>query len=537
MLPGEVQDGRSTNSLIGTVSRKFAERSANAILNIIAPAKVIGYSSGQISFNRGEGTGVSAGQIWEVLFPGEPMIDPDTGENLGAEEIHIGWAVVESVLPKFSKARAVEDFGIDRTHIMRWYSDGDRVPPGVDPNQRLSGSASGAMPGRTGGGGAVANRGGTTNRSEAEAVQVNRERPAIEADAAASSAGDPTRLAIFIGDVCPEVPDQKVDVLAAYLTSTLTSFDIEVIDRRDVLNAVSNLADAGTNRGTGDPSNTEVERLLSDQANVRSLAQVLGADGMMVATITSLEEDIRELNDSNTGVATKNIITTLSVSWKVLSGDTGGTIASDITSVREQIRQGRTLQRSGTSIDTLLRNAARTIGEDAQEALRRPAARRPVAADDAVVTVVFNIEMEDMNVPEIRKVEGEWTVSSNRYRLEPLSCEVLIDGFLVGTVPGEIEVSPGPHRVRIQRPGLVTKDQFMNIKPGMRTLSIPMQMTPDGRQRWMEAAKFFESLKTNAQLTEAEVGIAEGFKDFLKNSQVKINTENVQQIGGDNFWR
>lgn len=530
VLPGVRQDGRRTNALIGEITRLFAERASLAIMDSVAPAKVVGYSQGVVTFNRGDGTGVAPGQIWEIFYPGEPLIDPDTGENLGSEEIHIGWAVVTDVLPKTAKARAVEDFGIDRSHILRFYSDGDRVPPGVDLDRRESGSASGGGERISTGRGSGGDR--RSDASDDPTMMSERPRPA----ASGSSEEDPVRLAIFVGDVSPDVPDQKVEVMEAFLSSTLTDADIEVISRRDVLNAVSNLADAGTNRGTGDPSNTEVERLFSDQATVKSIAQALGADGIIVATITSLEEDVRKFNDPNIGAATTTVITTLSVPWKILSGDTGGSIAADIAMAREQIRQGRTLERSATSVDSLLRRAAATIGDEAATAMRRPAARRPVAASEAMVAVRFNIEMQDMNVPEVRKIDGEWTLASNRYSLEPMSCEVLVDGFLVGTVPGELQVSPGPHRVRIQRPGLVTVDRFMNLRDGM-SLSLPMEMTEAGRRKWQEAAAFFETLRQNAQLSEAQVGVLQGFKDFLRQSEVRINTQNLRQIGGDSFWR
>jgi hypothetical protein len=50
---------------------------------------------------------------------GEELIDPDTRESLGREEIFIGKAKIMSVLPKTSTAEILEDFGITKEAILR----------------------------------------------------------------------------------------------------------------------------------------------------------------------------------------------------------------------------------------------------------------------------------------------------------------------------------------------------------------------------------------------------------------------------------
>ena len=75
-------------------------------------------------FNRSKDTGVKVGDIYEIFALGEAMIDPDTGENLGAEETLIGTIKVTSVLPKFSKGTIVgEDNGISKGQILRLKKD------------------------------------------------------------------------------------------------------------------------------------------------------------------------------------------------------------------------------------------------------------------------------------------------------------------------------------------------------------------------------------------------------------------------------
>ncbi len=534
VLPGVQQQGRATNALIGTVTREFASEAANEILNRLAPAKVIAYTMGVATINRGEGTGIEPGQFWELFFPGEAMIDPDTGENLGSEEIPVGWAKVVSVQPKFSRIQVIQDFGIDRGTIARFVKDGP--PAGVDRNARAGGSAQSAA-------GTVT--GSVPASAPPPASGVPAGRPGVAAPPPGVSpdtipgpaATEPVRLALFIQDVTPDVPDEKVEVLASLLAATLTSPEIEIISRDLVLNAVSRLAKVGANEGTGDPKNTEVERLLSDQTSAVALAANLGADGLVVATITSLDEDERKFNDPSIGVATNVVITTLDVTWRVLDGGTGASLASGIAESRDQIRNTATLQRSAASLDQLLKNAARQIGPKVQQAMRRDAGRRPTPRGDQLVDVQIWIEMQDLNVPEIREIDGEWTVTANRYNLAPLGCNVLVDGFLAGTAPGTIQMAPGPRRIRIERPGLEPVNQFMVARPGMQ-IRIPVQLSPEGRRRWMEQTAFFEGLKNNAALRKNEEEKAAALADFLKQSRMTIDTSNLQNlnVGGRSFW-
>jgi curli biogenesis system outer membrane secretion channel CsgG len=53
-------------------------------------AKVILMKDGQVIINNGAEAGVKVGERFAIYRPGEEMIDPDTGESLGAEETMVG---------------------------------------------------------------------------------------------------------------------------------------------------------------------------------------------------------------------------------------------------------------------------------------------------------------------------------------------------------------------------------------------------------------------------------------------------------------
>ena len=516
VIAGARADGRKTNALIGRMTKNFAAKAANLIMDALVPAKVIGYTMGNITFTRGEGTGVEVGQVWEIFYPGEEMIDPDTGESLGSEEIHLGWAKVTSVLPKFAKAKAIEDNGIDIGNILRHSPDG--LPAGIAPNASPSGSAYGSSPAA-----APPPRMIGSIAAAPAAPPTQQTTPA-----AAAPPAKPIKLALFVRDVSPDVPDEKVSVLESYITAWLTSNQIEVINRAELLNAVSAFATTGANAGTGDPINTMTDRLLSDQSSAVALARNLGADGLLIATITSLITDLRQVRHPERGNY-DNIFYTLDIQWNVLDGGTGGSIASGLAQANEGLRQTESLTRT-FNIDKLLRQDAEKIGQEVRSAMAKPTTRRPTAVAEAT-GVEVRITLADLSVPEIvKQPNGEYIIGANRYQMEPMACNLIVDGMLVGTVPGVVPITPGPHRIRIERPMVETFEKFMVVRPGM-SLTIPVALSNEGRRQWMEQTKFFESLKDGAVMREAELAKAKALAEFLSNSRLNIDTSNLNTLG------
>ncbi|MEN0020994.1 MAG: CsgG/HfaB family protein, partial [Planctomycetota bacterium] len=68
--------------LLAERSRELADAIAISTLNELFPAKVVAVNRREIIINRGEGTGIEAGDRWTILATGDELIDPDTGESL-----------------------------------------------------------------------------------------------------------------------------------------------------------------------------------------------------------------------------------------------------------------------------------------------------------------------------------------------------------------------------------------------------------------------------------------------------------------------
>lgn len=506
-LPGARHEGRLTNALLGSVAETLARRAANAVLDRLAPARVLAYTFGQVTLNRAEGTGIEPGQYWRVYHAGRELVDPETGEVLGAEEVPVGWVRITEVTPRFSKAQAIEDDGIDVGAVLRLAPDG--LPPGVDPNGRVRNSAGSAAPARERGP-------GVANEAPSRAPEI--------ADADPEPAGT-TRLAIFVRLADPDLRPEHADAIESWVTAGLAGPGIEVISRSVVLSAVAAL---GSTPGEADDASARAARLLDDQASAAALARTLGADGILVATAADLSESRRQFADPDLGVESDLTETELSMTWTLISGATGGAVASGHAEAAAKERLSATSRQSRPDLGPLLRDAGMRLGRSARASALAEAGRTRAPAEGEV-RVTVRVSMEELSVPEIRKIDGAWVVTGASLPLTPSATDVLVDGFLVGTAPGEITLTPGPHRLRLEGPGLEPADRFVVAREGM-TLTVPVRLSEEGRARWMQHAAFLEGLKDGAALRENEQALAHGLAQFLRSSRLTIDTSALRSL-------
>jgi len=114
-----VKDGELSDEMMVAVSRDMAQKIANRIADVIFPAKVLLKRDKEVTINRGEGGGVAVGDTFNVYALGAELIDPDTKESLGREEVKVGRVKITQVNPKTSTAEILDDTGIDKGAILR----------------------------------------------------------------------------------------------------------------------------------------------------------------------------------------------------------------------------------------------------------------------------------------------------------------------------------------------------------------------------------------------------------------------------------
>lgn len=91
----------SAGSLAGLISGA-ADKLMDSLVASIYPIRVVKVMGSTIAvINRGEGA-AQKGEIYDVFLMGEELIDPQSGESLGAMEVEVGRGKITDVKPKFS---------------------------------------------------------------------------------------------------------------------------------------------------------------------------------------------------------------------------------------------------------------------------------------------------------------------------------------------------------------------------------------------------------------------------------------------------
>ncbi len=114
-----MKNAELTDALLADTVREHAEKVAVRVADVVFPVRVLVKRDKQITINRGEGGGVEVEQAWDVFSLGEELVDPDTKEVLGREEVRVGRVRITAVNPKTSTAEILEDTGVDKGALLR----------------------------------------------------------------------------------------------------------------------------------------------------------------------------------------------------------------------------------------------------------------------------------------------------------------------------------------------------------------------------------------------------------------------------------
>lgn len=331
---------------------------------------------------------------------------------------------------------------------------------------------------------------------------------------------DDITVAIFVANRTGDVGKNDMGALEDYITGSVTDLDVSVISGETAMDAVSSMAPGGRE--------TSLDRQLSQSTSAVRLAQALGANYLLQVTLTGFDSNKRKINAY--GVKSTNDERTARVTYKILDGVTGASLAASTVRVSKVYQNTDTSSDERSSVvNALLDEAAQKVAVKLKRQIDRGRIR--VATKQAAdVTVTLTTELADLYIPDVRiNAENTISISESKFKVSTLNATVEVDGLAVGTAPGKITVKPGLHKLRVVREGYKPWVRTVNFTNG-QTLNVALEMSSAAFARWKDATEFINTLKNGAKLTDGEVKALEGKAKMLENSGMKINVDTDEGI-------
>lgn len=335
---------------------------------------------------------------------------------------------------------------------------------------------------------------------------------------------DSWKVAIIVTNRAGQAGADQLGSLEDFITSRVTDLGVQVISAETAANAVSALAPGG--------QPTDLDAQLAQSTSAVRLAQTLGADYVMQVSLSGFESNKRNVDAY--GVKATNEERVARVTYKILNGTTGASLASDTVRTTKTVQQtGASSEDLSNTLNGLLDEASVKVAASLKRALDKGRVTAPAAAAN-LVTVNLTTEAGDLYVPDVRiGTENTVTISESKFKVSTLAATVEVDGIAVGTAPGAITVKPGLSKLRVVREGFKPWERTVNFTNGQK-LNIVLEMTEAGFARWKEATAFMNELKNGAKLTDAEVKVLEGQAKMLEQSGFKVNVNTKEGISIQN---
>ena len=337
--------------------------------------------------------------------------------------------------------------------------------------------------------------------------------------------------AVIISNRAGKDYDDKISVLEDLLSARITDLGFSLLSREVV---VDNLRKFDPNSASTARPADSLDAQLTDQSSALRLAQNMGADYIVQASITSYAATKRTVTAY--GNTLNNYDYTLRVTYKILDAAGGGSLTGDVAKATrtEQATANASSAVQGI-FDDLLDEATAQIASSLRTriAAGKITAPKPAAT---LVTITIMPEAADLFIPDVRiNTENVVTVGESKFKVTPLNATVEVDGVAVGTAPGKITLRPGFSKLRISREGFDTWERTISASEG-QVLNVAMKMSATGYARFKDATSFLTELKNGTKLTDAEVKKIEGEAKSLENSFFKVDTkENFRFILPDRY--
>lgn len=359
------------------------------------------------------------------------------------------------------------------------------------------------------------------------------------------------KVAVFVrNDSGKSELDKKDKFLETGISSRINNNGFSVISHDLVVrNLNSYLGDVNAKyRGEAEKLKKQIEmgaldNKLFENASGLRVADMIGADYIMLVSYVGL--GVEKKNFSGYGINTSSNVYNLRSNYSLCESGSGEGSAGGAIKSSKAIRQTPELSiQSDDILNELIDDTALQIAAllNSQNQSGQIIAKR-VSSND--INIIFAIEA--MSFPEIVEENGKYKLGANAIPATIPYVVAEIDG-IAQSIGGKVRLSKGPHTLKIKQKDIEPIEYFINvINEPNQTLTLPLSLTQEARNRWKSDMFFIESMKDRAKksdsermLVEAEVdrirGIAEMYRKSGYNIQidrkedVKIDAKNLPEI-------
>ena len=298
----------------------------------------------------------------------------------------------------------------------------------------------------------------------------------------------------------------------------------------DHVTAHAEMAESDSAKISATPDTTQLDQNLSDNTSALRLAQNLGADFILIPSITSYGTEKKSYNGN--GIQTLNVTHRLRVSYKIVEAGEGGAVHGGSFVSENTTRDSANLQTDSTDTLNLLLDDAADQLADAIVASGKSLPTEVAKAAQVTFKIVCTmtdprqqpILIDSLKLDTGGKVYGPNFAGGT---MQPFDVTVELDGVAIGSAPGEFKAAPGLHKLRLSREDFQDWVKTVNIYNG-ESLHVALNMSEQGYERWKDTFDFLVGLESSRKLTDAEVKRLDGLAQMLRNSHFNVDhAENV----------
>jgi hypothetical protein len=331
------------------------------------------------------------------------------------------------------------------------------------------------------------------------------------------------RTAIFVDNRAGAQLNETVLRFEDHVAARAGGDKFEIISKEDVAKAVKVYPEsAGAVAAERNTLGTREDRKLADDTSALRLAQNIGADYVLMVALDSFDAESKRFKTADIDVLNK--VYTLRGTYKLLDGVTGGTLGGTPVRASKTVRESANISIENTDLTAdLVEKLADQIAQDMLK--KADLFREASAVGDIPVTIRCNardLQGNEISLTDVGVTEDNRVVKGKDTQPLQVVATIAFDGMVMGSTPAVVKVKPGPHKLRLTRPGFDDAEMTVKAAEGM-DLTVTMQMSSEGFTRWLQIRDALNALDVSRKMTDAEAERIRGIAQMFRQSGYRID--------------